>query len=116
MNINSQSSLPNLFQLLEAQAAAATKSAAGTTSTTSSLSTTATSSIVSDSSVLSGPAKLFGALDKLSQSNPTEFKKITSEISQELQTAATNSTDPAQAQFLTDAAANFSKASQSGKF
>jgi hypothetical protein len=87
-------------------------------STGSSSSTSSTSSDVasSDSSSLSTVGQLFKELEALSKSDPTEFKKATAQIAEQLQSAAKNSSDPGQAHFLDQMAANFTKASQSGNF
>lgn len=105
----SSSSSLDLWQLLEAQASSQSGSASSSTQTSSTYST-------SDSTSVSDPGKLFKELEQLSKTNPAEFKKIAASISKELTAAAKNSTDPGQAQFLTNMAAHFEKASQSGNF
>jgi HSP90 family molecular chaperone len=79
-------------------------------------STGSSTAATSDSAAVSNPGKLFSELEKLSKSNPTEFKKITAEIADQLKTAASNATDPNQASFLTQLANSFETASQSGNF
>jgi hypothetical protein len=78
--------------------------------------TGSSSAATGDSSSVSDPGKLFSELEKLSKSNPTEFKKITAEIADQLKTAASNTTDANQASFLNQLANSFETASQSGKF
>jgi hypothetical protein len=112
MNITSSSA--SLNQLLELVGTSGVSGTSAPTSTSSTASTSTTAG--SDSASLSDPGKLFQELDALSQSNPTEFKKITAELSQELQKAASSSSDSGQSNFLTEMASNFEKASQSGNF
>lgn len=90
-----------------------TQSSSGTAGVSSLLSGGST---VSDSTSVSDPGKLFAELKELSQSNPTEFKKITAEIAQQLQSAAKSSTDPTESSLLSEMASNFTTASESGKF
>jgi hypothetical protein len=55
-------------------------------------------------------------LKQLSESDPTEFKKIAGEIATQLQSAASKSSDSNESTFLNNMASNFEKASQSGNF
>jgi hypothetical protein len=55
-------------------------------------------------------------LKQLSESDPTEFKKIAGEIATQLQSAASKSSDSNESTFLQNMASNFEKASQSGNF
>lgn len=82
---------------------------------TSSTPTTQASS-TRDASNVSDPGLLFTQLQNLSQQNPAEFKKITSQVAQQLQAAGTTSTASAQTNMLTQIAGNFQHASQTGKF
>jgi hypothetical protein len=65
---------------------------------------------------LSSMGQYFSELKQLSTQNPAEFKKITSEISQKLDTQAQNSTDPTQATQLKAIAGRFDQASKTGDF
>lgn len=119
MNVTSTSSYNNLWQLLQELQASQTDSTSSTSSLTNLLSensTSSTNSASGDSSSVSSPGQLFSELQKLSQSDPAEFKKITAQIATQLQAAAKNSTNSEQANFLNQMAANFQKASQSGNF
>jgi hypothetical protein len=69
-----------------------------------------------DGADLSGPAQFFSALKQLSVSNPSQFKQITAQISQQLNAAAQSATDPNEAQQLTALASRFQQASQTGDF
>lgn len=113
MSVNSISS-SNLWQILESAATSQVNSATSATTSAAPAATSAPGS--ADSSSLSGPGQFFSELQKLATSNPTEFKKITAEVAQQLQSAAQSSTDPGQANFLNQMASNFEKASQSGNF
>jgi hypothetical protein len=66
------------------------------------------------SSSLSGPAELFMKLEALSKSDPAKFKQATQEISEKLTEEANSATDPGAKAMLTDLAAKFQKASQTG--
>ncbi len=81
-----------------------------------SVATSSTSTPGVDDVQMSDPGKLFQQLNALSQSDPTEFKKITAQIASQLQTAAGQSSNSTQASFLKQMAADFQNASQSGKF
>jgi hypothetical protein len=71
----------------------------------------------SDNSQLSGPGLLFSELASLSSSNPAAFQKLTRRISQELQNAAADASGTAeQSGLLSQLAANFQTASESGQF
>jgi hypothetical protein len=74
------------------------------------------SSATSDGADLSNPAQFFSELKQLSTQDPSAFKSITSQIAQQLTTAAQSSTDPNQAAALNSLAANFQSASQTGDF
>jgi hypothetical protein len=65
---------------------------------------------------LSSMGQYFNELQQLSTQNPAEFKTITAEISQKLDTQAQNSSDPTQAAQLKAIAARFDQASQTGDF
>ena len=106
MNVSSISSLSanELWELLQSGKTQPSNSHSGKSASSA------------DASKLSTPGQLFKELESLSKSNPAEFKKITSKIAQQLQNAATSSTDPSQANFLSQMAANFSNASQTGNF
>lgn len=117
--ISSSSSLTDLTQLLASlqasKASSAGKTVAATPGNGSVVGSTSSSS--GDSSSLSPQAQLFSALQDLSKSDPTEFKKITGEIAKDLQKAAASSGSSSdEADALTAMASNFEKASQSGKF
>lgn len=71
-------------------------------------------SSTSDASSVSNPGMLFSQLQSLSQQNPTEFKKITAQVAQNLQTASAGSSSPAGV--LSQMASNFQHASQTGSF
>jgi hypothetical protein len=103
----------NISQLVQPVRLSRSGSAGSSSSTSSTSSGYATSN---DSSSLSPIGQLFKELEALSKSDPTEFKKATAQIAEQLQSAANNSTDPGQANLLDQMAANFTKASQSGNF
>jgi hypothetical protein len=103
----------NISQLLQPVRLSRSGSTGSSSSTSSTSSGYATSD---DSSSLSPIGQLFKELEALSKSDPTEFKKATAQIAEQLQSAAKNSSDPGQANFLDQMAANFTKASQSGNF
>ena len=74
-----------------------------------------------DASTVSNPGLLFSQLQGLSQQNPTEFKKITAQVAQQLQAASAasaGSTSAASPQnsVLNQMASNFQHASQTGSF
>jgi hypothetical protein len=62
---------------------------------------------------LSQAAQVFSKLQDLSQSNPTQFKQLTTQISSQLQTEAQSATGSAST-FLSDLANQFQTASQTG--
>jgi hypothetical protein len=66
-----------------------------------------------DTAQISGPGQLFAQLQQLQQSNPTQFKQLTSQIAGQLQTAATQVTG-GEAGFLANLATKFQTASQTG--
>ena len=68
------------------------------------------------SSNLSSVAQFFNQLQQLSTQNPAAFQQITSQIAQQLTTAAQSATDPIQSAALNDLAANFTQASQTGQY
>src|ERR1700733_4628049 len=76
--------------------------------------TGATGSSSSDTINVSAFAQLFQQLQQLETSNPTEFAKVTADAASKLQQAAQQSTDPAQASFLSSLATQFQQASQTG--
>jgi hypothetical protein len=65
---------------------------------------------------LSNLGQSFAELKQLSTQNPAEFKKITAEIAQQLDTQAQNSSDPTQAAQLKGIAGRFDQASKTGDF
>jgi len=109
MNLSSISPDTSAWQLLQS----AQNSPANQNSLAALLSAT---SADGDSSSVSNPGQLFSQLEQLSKTNPTEFKKITSQIAAQLKTAASNTTDSSEANLLNQLATNFATASQSGKF
>lgn len=76
------------------------------------------SSSTKDATSVSDPGMLFSQLQNLSQQNPTEFKKITAQVAQQLQAASASSASAAspQASSLSQMASNFQHASQTGSF
>ena len=62
---------------------------------------------------LSQAGQFFSKLESLAQTDPTQFKQLTAQISSELSAAAQQATGPAQ-QFLQNLANNFQTASQTG--
>jgi hypothetical protein len=101
MNVNSITSQSLLSSISQSSSIAPAQSA--------SVSTT-------DGADLSGPAQFFSALQQLSVSNPSQFKQITAQISQQLNAAAQSATDPNEAQQLRAVASRFQQASQTGDF
>jgi hypothetical protein len=65
---------------------------------------------------LSSLGQFFSELKQLSTQNPSEFKKITAEISQKLDAQAQNTSDPTQAAQLKVLASRFDQASNTGDF
>jgi hypothetical protein len=63
---------------------------------------------------LSQVAQLFKELGQLQSSNPAKFKQVLSDAASKLKEAAGQQTDSAQANFLTNLANQFQKASDSG--
>lgn len=104
MTINSLSNTAALTSLISAS------------STSQSSCGSAASATSSDGASLSGSGQLMAELKKLSESDPSEFKKITAEIATQLQSTASSTSDSGQASFLNSMASNFEKASQSGNF
>jgi hypothetical protein len=62
---------------------------------------------------LSAAAQLFSKLQDLSQSNPSQFKQLTAQVSAQLQADAQQATGAA-SNFLSDLSAKFNTASQTG--
>jgi hypothetical protein len=96
----------------------AKNSASGTSSTNNSTSSIGSSSIPSDNSQLSPFAQMMSTLQQLQQSNPTEYKQVTQQISTNLQNAAQTATaegNTTAATQLNQLATDFSSASQSGQ-
>jgi hypothetical protein len=89
-----------------------TPQVASSTSGASAITSAGTSS--SDTVNFSEFAQLFQQLSQLQTSNPAEFTKVTSDAAAQLQQAAKQSTDPAQASFLSSLATQFQQASQTG--
>jgi len=73
-----------------------------------------------DASTVSDPGMLFTQLQSLSQQNPAEFKKITTQVAQQLQAAGASaskiSAGSPQATVLNQMASNFQNASKTGSF
>jgi hypothetical protein len=81
-------------------------------------SVSATSSQQQDNGQLSPFAQLMSTLQQLQQSNPTEYKQVTSQIATNLQSAAqsaTNEGNTSAATQLTQLSTDFNSASQSGQ-
>jgi hypothetical protein len=104
MNVNPISLVSSLWQ-----------TASSSNSSTAAVSATA-SAQTTDNTSMSGQAQLFAKLQQLSQTNPTQFQSVTSQIAQQLQAAASKMTDSAQANQLIQMATNFLNASKSGNF
>jgi hypothetical protein len=85
------------------------------TSSSSSNSTQAAdaSSTQASSTSMSKPGELLNKLSQLLQQDPTKFKAVTQQISDELKTAAQSATGP-QAAFLSKLSDDFAQASSSG--
>ena len=113
MNISAASSANDLWKLLQSSQTAAGSAISPTTNTSGSSSVASSSR---DGSSLSSAAKLFSTLQNLSQSNPAEFKKISSQLASQLQQAAKDAKDPGQADALNQLATNFQNAAKSGNF
>jgi hypothetical protein len=65
-----------------------------------------------------GAGKAFAAFEKLEQrasSNPEQFKQVTLDLAQKLKTAAGQSSDPQQSEFLNKLSQAFVKSSESGQ-
>lgn len=67
-----------------------------------------------DGASVSGPAQTLNKLQALQKSDPAKFKEVMSAISDKLSSAAQSSTNPAEQKALTDAAARFKSAGDSG--
>ena len=67
-----------------------------------------------DSAAVSGPGAMMSKLKSLQESDPAKFKQTMTEISTKLTEAASSSTDPKEKQALTDLAAKFQAAGDSG--
>ena len=90
-------------------------SAISTQKTSGSASTTGTSSTnSSDTLDFSKVAELFKELDQLESSDPTKLKQVLSDAASKLKDAASKTTDPTQAKFLTDLSDKFQKAADTG--
>jgi hypothetical protein len=106
-SINTNASSLDLMQLLESR---------NTQSQSSGLSSTQTSDEIS----LQNPdmVKAFQFMEQMQQlqtSDPDKFKSVMSELSDKLKTAAGNSTDSTQKQFLTALSNSFAESAKSGK-
>lgn len=91
----------SLSTLLSSSSSGAAQATDGTPSTQASSTTT------------SKPGELLNKLSQLLQQDPTKFKAVTQQISDELKTAAQSATGP-QAAFLSKLSADFAQASSSG--
>jgi hypothetical protein len=67
-----------------------------------------------DQANISPMGQLMSSLGKLQSTDSTKFKKVAQQISNDLTDQAESSTDPMQAKMLTDMAANFATAAQTG--
>ena len=67
----------------------------------------------SEMATISGPGQFFSDLQQLSQSDPTKFKQVASQLATSFQNAASNATG-ADAQRLNSIANNLSQAAQTG--
>ncbi len=67
-----------------------------------------------DAASVSGPAQTMNKLQALQKSDPAKFKEVMSAISDKLSSAAQASTNPAEQKALTDAAARFKSAGDTG--
>jgi hypothetical protein len=65
------------------------------------------------SATISAPGQLFSEMQQLSQSNPTEFKAVASQLAKSFQSAASQATGQ-DAQVLSSVANRFSQAAQTG--
>ena len=72
------------------------------------------STTAKESSSVSGPAKFLAELEALKKSDPAAFKEKLDEISQKLTQAAESATDPEAKKMMTDLAAKFTKAGETG--
>jgi hypothetical protein len=98
--------------------ASALQSAGITANSTSNATTTAASSSQSDSSQLSPFAQLANSLQQLQESDPTKYKQVTQQVATNLQSAAQSAQSQGNsgaAGQLTQLAADFTSASQSGQ-
>jgi hypothetical protein len=112
INSLNNSYVQSLFTALQSTATTATGD------NVSSSSTTALTSTGSDNSQLSPFAQLVSTLQQLQQWNPTDYAKVTQQISTNLQAAAQGaqqSGNTAEASQLNQLASDFSKASSSGQ-
>ena len=74
---------------------------------------TSSTSGAATSSTLSKPGELMAKLNQLLQQDPTKFKQVTQQISDELKSQASSASGP-QAQFLSKLSDNFAQAATSG--
>jgi hypothetical protein len=88
-------------------------SALSNSSTADVASTLGTSSTPAASASVSKPGELMNKLSQLLQQDPSKFKAVTQQISDELKTAAQSASGP-QASFLTKLSSDFAQASSSG--
>jgi hypothetical protein len=65
------------------------------------------------SASISTPGQFFSEMQQLSESNPSEFKAVATQVAASFQSAASQATGQ-QAQFLTSLAATFTQAAQTG--
>ena len=86
----------------------------GSTNRTTGGASSAQSTAAGDSSSISTMSQLFSQLDSLATSDPARFKQLTGELASEL-TSAANDAAGNKAEALKWMAAQFSKASESGK-
>ena len=80
----------------------------------SSANTNASGTASTDTLNFSQVGQLFQELSQLQTSNPAEFKQVVTDAANKLTAAASQATDPAQAQFLTNLADKFQQAAQDG--
>ena len=98
------------------QALLSTTPALDTTSAPSANTSAATATATSggDTTQVSGPGQLLAKLKQLQQSDPTKFKQVMSKLTDALKTDTQNATDPKDQKMLSDLAAKFDQAGQSG--
>ncbi len=91
----------------------ASTSSVGAVSSTTSTASTASSASAASSTSISSAGQLFSQLQQLSQSNPTEFKAVASQLATTFQTAASQTGGP-QAKALTNLSDQMTQAAQTG--